>query len=136
MSHALYRLGRFAAVAPAVIDAGVGVATLIAFPTTSPQDGATFDTIKRLRAEVLPSVLDQSPARAHVGGQTASWADIGNRVSGRLPQFLAAVILLSFLLLTVVFRSVLVPLKAALLNLLRARRGIDCVIHYASWMRS
>ena len=48
----------------------------------------------------FPAVLDGSPARAHVGGQTASWADIGDRVNDRLPLFIAAVILLSFLLLT------------------------------------
>ena len=107
-----------AAVAPPEVNTDAGVATLVAFPTTAPQDDATLDTIKRLRAEVFPPVLDQSPARAHVGGSTASFADIGDQVTDRLPLFIAAVILLSFLLLTLVFQSILVPLKAALLNLL------------------
>jgi len=122
-----------AAVAPPEIDAEAGVATLLAFPTTAPEDDATLDTIKRLRAEVLPPLLSQSPARAHVGGQTASWADIGDRVTDRLPLFVAAVILLSFLLLTVVFRSVLVPLKAALVNLLSIGAAYGVLVMVFQW---
>jgi RND superfamily putative drug exporter len=122
-----------AAVAPAEMNAEAGVATLLAYPTTAPQDDATFETVKRLRADVFPPVLDESPARAHVGGQTASWADIGDRVSDRLPLFLAAVFLLSFLLLTVVFRSVLVPLKAALLNLLSVGAAYGVLVMVFQW---
>ena len=110
-----------------------GVATLVAFPTTAPQDEATLVTIERLRAEVLPPVLDGSPARAHVGGQTASWADLGAKVSDRLPLFIAAVILLSFLLLTLVFRSVLVPLKAALMNLLSIGAAYGVLVMVFQW---
>ena len=111
-------------VAPPEVDTGAGVATLVAFPTTSPQDDATFETVQRLRAEVFPAVLGDSPATAHVGGQTANFGDVANRVTDRLPWFIAAVVLLSFLLLMVVFRSILVPLKAALLNLLSHRRRV------------
>ncbi len=122
-----------AAVAPPEVNAQAGVATLIAFPTTAPQDGATLDTIHRLRADVLPSVLNGRPARAHVGGQTASWADIGERVNDRLPLFIAAVILLSFLLLMLVFRSVLVPLKAALMNLLSIGAAYGVLVMVFQW---
>jgi len=95
-----------AAVAPPEVHASAGVATLVAFPTTGPQDHATLDTIERLRANVLPATLDGSPARAHIGGQTASFADVGDRVHDRLPLLIAAVVLVSFLLLTLVFRSI------------------------------
>ncbi|MEJ7803822.1 MAG: MMPL family transporter, partial [Candidatus Limnocylindria bacterium] len=122
-----------AAVTPAEINAEAGVATLLAFPTTAPQDDATLDTIKRLREDVIPPVLDRSPARAHVGGQTATWADIGERVTDRLPLFVAAVIGLSFLLLTVVFRSVLVPLKAALVNLLSIGAAYGVLVMVFEW---
>ena len=122
-----------AAVAPAAVNTEAGVATLVAYPTTGPQDDATFDTVKRLRADVFPPVLDQSPARAHVGGQTASFADVGGRVGDRLPLFVAAVILLSFLLLTLVFRSVLVPLKAALLNLLSIGASYGVMVMVFQW---
>ncbi|MEL7210134.1 MAG: MMPL family transporter, partial [Actinomycetota bacterium] len=107
-----------ASVAPPVVDAEAGVATVIAIPTTAPQEGATFETVTRLRAEVFPSVLADSPATAHIGGQTAVLADLADRVADRLPLLVIAVVGLSFVLLTVVFRSVVVALKAALLNLL------------------
>jgi putative drug exporter of the RND superfamily len=122
-----------AGVAPAEVDTEAGVATLVAYPTTGPQDDATFDTVKRLRSDVFPSVLDRSPARAHVGGQTASFADVGGRVGDRLPLFVAAVVLLSFLLLTLVFRSVLVPLKAALLNLLSIGASYGVMVMVFQW---
>jgi RND superfamily putative drug exporter len=125
--------GGIAAVAPAEVNSEAGVATLVAYPTTGPQDEATFDTVERLRADVFPSVLAQSPARAHVGGQTASFADVGGRVGDRLPLFVAAVVLLSFLLLTLVFRSVLVPLKAALLNLLSIGASYGVMVMVFQW---
>jgi putative drug exporter of the RND superfamily len=78
-------------------------------------------------------VLEESPARAHIGGQTASWADIGDKVSDRMPLFIAAVILLSFLLLTLVFRSILVPLKAALLNLLSIGAAYGVLVMVFQW---
>ena len=115
------------------MNAEAGVATLLAFPTTAPQDDATLDTIERLRADVFPPVLDESPARAHVGGSTASFADIGDQVNDRLPLFIVAVILLSFLLLTLVFRSVLVPLKAALLNLLSIGAAYGVLVMVFQW---
>ncbi len=122
-----------AAVAPPTVNAEAGVATIVAFPTTAPQDDETLVTIKRLRADVFPTVLDSSPALAHVGGGTASFADIGDRVIDRLPLFIAAVILLSFLLLMVVFRSILVPLKAALLNLLSIGAAYGVLVMVFQW---
>jgi putative drug exporter of the RND superfamily len=122
-----------AAVAPADVNTGAGVATLLAFPTTAPQDDATLDTVARLRAEVIPEALGDSPARAHVGGQTATFGDIGNRVKDRLPLFIAAVVVLSFLLLTLVFRSVVVPLKAALMNLLSIGAAYGVLVMVFQW---
>jgi RND superfamily putative drug exporter len=122
-----------AAVNPADIDAAAGVATIVAFPTTAPQDAATFETMLRLRSDVLPEVLDSSEARAHIGGQTASLADLGQRVTDRLPLFITAVILLSFILLTLVFRSILVPLKAALLNLFSIGAAYGVLVMVFQW---
>ena len=122
-----------ASVAPVEVNAEAGVATLVAFPTTAPQDDATLDTIARLRSDVFPPLFDQSPARAHVGGQTANFGDIADRVGDRLPLFIAAVIFLSFLLLTLVFRSILVPLKAALLNLLSIGAAYGVLVMVFQW---
>ncbi len=122
-----------ASVAPPEVDPASGVATVLAFPTTSPQDDATYETVKRLRADVFPVALGDSEASAHVGGQTASFADIGERVNSRLPIFIAAVVVLSFLLLMVVFRSVLVPLKAAILNLLSIGAAYGVLVAVFQW---
>lgn len=122
-----------AAVAPPQVNMEVGVATVLAFPTTAPQDEATVSTISRLRADVFPSVLDNSPAHAHVGGQTAMVSDTAQKVNDRLPLFIAAVVLLSFTLLTLVFRSILVPLKAALLNLLSIGAAYGVLVMVFQW---
>ncbi|MET9622295.1 MMPL family transporter [Streptomyces sp. NPDC006464] len=122
-----------ASVAPTHIDRATGIATLVVFPTTSPQDKATADTIARLRAEVLPAAIGHGPARAHVGGAAASLSDVGRRTSERLPVFVAAVLAMSFLLLMLVFRSVLVPLKAVLLNLLSIGAAYGIMVAVFQW---
>ena len=115
------------------VSTAAGVATLTAYPATGPQDAATRATLSRLRSDVLPAVLAGSPARAHIGGQTATFADVSDRVQDRLPLFIAAVILLSFLLLVVVFRSVVVPLKAALMNLLSIGAAYGVLVMVFQW---
>ncbi|MEQ1702296.1 MAG: MMPL family transporter, partial [Ilumatobacteraceae bacterium] len=66
-----------ASVAPAQVNEAAGVAVIVAIPTSAPQDNATYTTIDRLRADVLPSALGDSAASAHVGGQTATFGDLG-----------------------------------------------------------
>ena len=122
-----------AGVAPPEINEAAGVATIVAFATTAPQDDETRTTVERLRSDVFPQILESSPAQAHVGGQTATFADIGDRVTSRLPLFIAAVIGLSFVLLMLVFRSILVPLKAALLNLLSIGAAYGVLVMVFQW---
>jgi putative drug exporter of the RND superfamily len=122
-----------ASVTPAEVNTKVGVATLLAFPTTSPQDEVTLDTIHRLRSNVFPSVLNDSAATVHIGGQTATFSDVGGRVNDRLPFFIAAVVVMSFLLLTLVFRSIVVPLKAALMNLLSIGAAYGVMVMVFQW---
>jgi putative drug exporter of the RND superfamily len=87
------------------------------FPTTGPQEAATTTTLDRLRAEV-PRAEAGSTLTIHIGGDTAANQDYSQVLSAKLPQFLAVVIGLSFLLLLVVFRSLLIPLVSSILNLL------------------
>ncbi|MFF4361195.1 MMPL family transporter [Streptomyces sp. NPDC001604] len=122
-----------ASVAPTHIDRATGIATLVVFPTTSPQDKATADTIARLRTDVLPAAIGHGPARAHVGGAAASLSDVGQRTSRRLPVLVAAVLAMSFLLLMLVFRSILVPLKAVLLNLLSIGAAYGIMVAVFQW---
>lgn len=122
-----------ASVAPTHVDRATGIATLVVFPTTSPQDKATADTIARLRSDVLPTAIGHGPARAYVGGAAASLSDVGQRTSERLPVFVAAVLAMSFLLLMLVFRSVLVPLKAVLMNLLSIGAAYGIMVAVFQW---
>ncbi|MGW7081417.1 MMPL family transporter [Streptomyces sp. NPDC054866] len=122
-----------ASVAPTHIDRATGIATLVVFPTTSPQDKATADIIARLRTDVLPTAIGHGPARAHVGGAAASLSDVGQRTSQRLPVIVAAVLAMSFLLLMLVFRSILVPLKAVLLNLLSIGAAYGIMVAVFQW---
>jgi putative drug exporter of the RND superfamily len=122
-----------AAVGAPEVYADAGVAVVMAIPTTGPQDAATHETVERLRADVLPSVLAGSPAQAHVGGQTANFADVGARVNERLPVLIAAVLAMSFVLLMLVFRSVLVPLKAVALNLLSIGAAYGVMVMVFQW---
>jgi len=86
-------------------------------PTTAPSDPATGDLVSRLRQDVLPP-LAVDGVSVHVGGQTAAKIDFTDRVAQRLPLVLAVVIALSFLLLVLLFRSIVIPLTAAVMNLL------------------
>ncbi len=122
-----------ASVAEPQVDVAAGVATMVATPTTAPQGDATYETVQRLRAEVFPSVLDGRDASAHIGGSTANFGDVAGRVTDRLPAFIGAVIALSFVLLMFVFRSVLVPLKAALLNLLSIGAAYGVLVMVFQW---
>ncbi|MFF5013011.1 MMPL family transporter [Streptomyces sp. NPDC001165] len=122
-----------ASVAPPQVDRATGIATLVVFPTTGPQERATADTVARLRTGVLPTAVGRGPARAHVGGAAASLSDVGRRTSERLPVFVTAVLTLSFLLLMLVFRSILVPLKAVLLNLLSIGAAYGVMVAVFQW---
>ena len=87
------------------------------FPTTGPQDAATTTVLDRLRAGV-PQAEAGSTLAIHIGGTTAANQDYSQVTSSKLPQFVAVVVGLSFLLLAIVFRSLLIPLVASILNLL------------------
>lgn len=122
-----------ASAAAAPVDATSDVAVIIAQPTTTPQDAETVRTLDRLRSEVLPAALAGSPATAHVGGYTATMSDLSQRVEERLPIILVAVVAMSYLLLMVLFRSILVPLKAAVLNLLSVAASYGVLVMVFQW---
>jgi len=122
-----------ASAAAVPVEATSDVAVIIAQPTTTPQDAETARTLDRMRSEVLPAVLASSPATAHVGGYTATMSDLSQRVEERLPIFLVAVVAMSYLLLMVLFRSVLVPLKAAVLNLLSVAASYGVLVMVFQW---
>jgi RND superfamily putative drug exporter len=118
LHRALEDAGGVARVTPPARSADGKIATLIAFPATQPQSEATHDLVGRLRGDVLPGVERATGATVHVGGSTAAAIDFSDAVAAKLPVFVGAVVGLSALLLMAVFRSLLIPIKAALFNLL------------------
>jgi RND superfamily putative drug exporter len=107
-----------ARVSPAVINDAGDTAVLTLVPTTSPQDAATEDLVDTLRETAVPAATSGTGLTVSVGGIVAANLDVNRGVADRLPLFFGGVLLVSFLLLTMVFRSVVVPLKAVIMNLL------------------
>ncbi|MER7107557.1 MMPL family transporter [Streptomyces sp. NPDC000229] len=101
--------------------------TVIAFPDSAPQAEATSDLVDRLRTAVLPPLERETGAELLVGGPTAATEDFAATVADRMPLFVAIVVGLSALLLLLVFRSVLIPLKAALLNLVSIGAALGAI---------
>jgi putative drug exporter of the RND superfamily len=91
---------------------------IIVFPVSAPQAAQTTDLVQRLRDDMLPPVAARTGATFLVGGSTAAVVDFADAVANRLPAFVIIVVGVSALLLMLVFRSLLIPVKAALLNLL------------------
>jgi putative drug exporter of the RND superfamily len=106
-------------------------------PTTSPQDAATENLLDDLRDEVLPAATAGTGLDIAVTGNVAVSVDFSSYLSARLPWFFAVVLSLSFVLLMTVFRSVLVPLKAVLMNLLSigAAYGLVVAVFQWGWMK-
>ncbi|MGH2598836.1 MAG: MMPL family transporter, partial [Dehalococcoidia bacterium] len=101
---------------------------LTVYPATSPQDEATADLVHRLRDETLPPVTVGTGVTPYVAGGVPSFIDVGDQITERMPLFFGAVIGLSFILLMIVFRSVVVPLKAAVMNLLSIGAAFGVVV--------
>ncbi|HEY9558031.1 MAG TPA: MMPL family transporter [Acidimicrobiales bacterium] len=123
--------GVAAVTAPTLNDTG-DAAVLTVNPTTAPQDEATDRLVRHLRADVLPATVEGTDARVSLTGR-AMVTDLTDRITDRLPVFIAAVVAMSFVLLMIVFRSVLVPLKAAIMNLLSIVAAYGVLVAVFQW---
>ena len=106
---------------------GEGVALANVYPKGSPQAVSTSNLLQKVRDTVVPDATRGTGLHVLVGGQTAIFFDFSKVLSRKLPLFLGIVVLLSFLLLMCVFRSLLIPLTAALMNLLSAAAAFGVV---------
>jgi RND superfamily putative drug exporter len=104
-----------------------------AYPSTSPQSAKTTELLDHIRADVIPPIEARTGARLHVGGVNAIFEDFGNAITEKLPLFIGVVVLLSALLLMTVFRSVLVPLKAIVMNLLSIGAAFGIIVAVFQW---
>src|SRR5215216_4239984 len=107
-----------AQVLPPRLNKAGDTATMIAYPETTPQDERTDEVVKQARDETLPPIEQQTGARVSIGGTTATNIDFAQTIRDKLPLFIGVVVGLSLLLLAVVFRSLLIPVKAGIFNLL------------------
>ncbi|WP_405841699.1 MMPL family transporter [Streptomyces platensis] len=108
-----------------------GVITVV--PTTSPQSRQTSDLVERLRTEVLPEAGGTSTLRVQVGGITAGYDDFASVIVGKLPLFIGVVIALGSVLLLLAFRSIGIPLKAALMNVAAVASSFGIVVAVFQW---
>ena len=99
------------------------VALVFVTPTSAPQDEATDELVDRLRSDVVPTAVEGGDAVAYVSGQTAAFKDIGDRIMERAPLFLLYIIGVTFIVLAMAFRSILVSLTAAVTTILSAFIG-------------
>ena len=122
-----------AAAGPVLVNTDAPAAVYQVIPAEAPESEATEALVEALRADVLPAGAERAGAQAHVAGTTANFIDLADRIGKRLPWFIGAIVLASFLLLVVMFRSILVPLKAALLNLLSIGAGYGVIVAVFQW---
>ena len=118
LENAIKKTAGVKSVSPASLDKAGTAGVFTAVPTTAPSDPKTEDLIKHLRSDVIPSATKGNGVTAFVGGQTAGYIDLADRIADKLPQMIAIVVALSCLVLLLAFRSLLLPLKAAVANLL------------------
>ncbi len=121
-----------AAVTAPVLNAAGDTAVFTVNPTTAPQAEATDQLVRHLRNDVLPGAVEGTDVRVSLTGR-AMLTDLSQRITDRLPLFIAVVVAMSFLLLMIVFRSILVPLKAAIMNLLSIAAAYGVLVAVFQW---
>ena len=117
-----------ASVSPVQVSPGGSAAVLEVYPATSPHSAATSELVRRLRDTIIPRATAGTGVTVYVGGPTATYIDIGALLASRLLPFIAVVLAVGFLLLLIVFRSLAIPLTAAVLNLLSIGAALGVVV--------
>lgn len=126
LTDALSRDPGIAVVTPPLVNAEGNTAVMMFEPTTGPSDEATVALLERLRSDVLPDGVVAT-------GVTPIFADITDRVAERIWLVIAFVVALSVVLLTAVFRSIVVAVKAAAMNLLSVAAAYGVMVAVFQW---
>jgi len=133
LSKTLEKEAGVAAITDPTMNPAENTAVVQLYPTTSPQSEETTELLNHIRDEVIPPLEQSTGATVHVGGITAIFEDFGDAIAEKLPLFIGVVVLLSALLLMIVFRSVLVPLKAVVMNLLSIGAAFGLIVAVFQW---
>ncbi len=136
LSHDVAHTGGVAAVTPVTLDKAGTTAYFNAIATTGPSAQATANLVSKLRTSVIPAAEKGTDMTAYVGGTTAGYVDLASEISSKLPLQILVVIALSFLLLVLAFRTVVVPVQAAVMNVLSiaAAYGVLTAIFQYGWL--
>jgi RND superfamily putative drug exporter len=136
LARALRATPGIAYVTPATVSSDGQAAMMVAYPTTSEQDPATNELVNHVNGQVLPKATTGTGVHAYLTGPNAGSVTFANIVGERLPWLVAVVVLLSMVLLTVMFRSVTIAIKAAIMNLLSicAAYGVLVLIVQDGWL--
>jgi RND superfamily putative drug exporter len=133
LSAAVKALPEVVSVSPPVANKTGDVAILNVIPRHAPQDEQTSNLITQLRDDVVPAAVGGSDVKVYVGGITAIFDDFAEVLTAKLPLFIGVIILLGCLLLMIAFRSILVPVVAAVMNLLAAGAAFGVVTAVFQW---
>ncbi|MBV9792752.1 MAG: MMPL family transporter [Actinobacteria bacterium] len=120
-------------VTPALTSPNGKVELATVYPSTGPQAGPTIGLVNHLRADLIPQATHGTGLAVHVGGVTAANIDFAHGLTDKLPVFIAVVVILAFILLLVVFRSLLIPLVASVMNLLSVGAGLGALNAVFNW---
>jgi putative drug exporter of the RND superfamily len=136
LSRALRSTPGVASVAAPHLNPSGTAAAVVAYPTTSPQSAQTSSLVARLRDRTIPPIERGTGARIFVGGATAAQVDFSHILASKLPLFIGVVVGLAALLLLVVFRSMVIPVQAAVMNLLSigASLGVVQAVFERGWL--
>jgi putative drug exporter of the RND superfamily len=112
---------------------GKSTQLITTYPSSSPESEQTTALIDHLRHSTIPAVVDGTSVKVYVGGNTAIFVDFARVLGSKLPLFIGLVVVLSFLLLAMVFRSLLIPLTAAIMNLLSIGAAFGVLVAVFQW---
>ena len=124
-----------ASVTPPLVSDSSKAAVMTVTPTTGPSDQATETLVRTIRDDTIPRATKDADMTADVGGTTAGYVDLADEISSGLVLTIAVVVLLSILLLTLAFRSIVIPLTAGLMNLISigAAFGVVTAVFEKGW---
>jgi RND superfamily putative drug exporter len=133
IAASLRATGDVASVSPARLSPNGQTAVFLVYPISSPQSLATSNLVGNLRKQTLPPVAQSTGTQILVGGQQATTIDFTSVLSNKLPLFIGIVVALSALLLLIVFRSLVIPVQAAFMNLLSIGAALGVVVAIFQW---
>ncbi len=122
-----------AAVTPPIVDIDKRAAMAVIYQKAAPQSVAASKFLDHLRDDVVPSGLGAANIKAYVGGEAAIFADFADVLTSRTPAFALAIIGVASMFLLVVFRSLLIPLTASLMNVFAAAAAFGIVVAVFQW---